>query len=812
MSKQKLIIVPEWQPLSLPKEGEVVSAWFGRDRTTGRDVTNQVRQLLEKEETVKASIDLFGDPNPGHDKSLYVTITCSIVDVPKGTQRQLPRVKEWGTVTIPDGAQIIHAWFGPDRNRGGDVTDKVLQLISESQDHCSFEASIETLGDTAHGLEKWIYIDVVQEDSEIERPVNILCDEHLRGDPSSLDFSALGSKKTIMNETEYQAISLTQLKKLREFLKSHTDDDGFLKHKGKHWWNRSKYCIRLETLNLYDLDEWVIKPATAPERIGKGGCSFVELMADDYEQKPVWFVSHTWAQPVMDFISCVEKHASVRGIEADCAYYWVCAYANNQHDLDNINVMDPKSTPFYKAIKLSQGVLSLLDSEGFLFTRVWCCFEHLAVVEYGAQRKLLLDMATITRDGAQILTDGLTSEDSKNGRTIFANINDLGDPFPGADKKLYVQVQESVNTKSIMHLYAEQWHEVVIPKDAELLSATFGPDSSSAKDVTQKVAEKLKLADENNWNNKAMRESGFPLRLIEKGYEINILASQASRYLDWYKIITSVSGGELKDIDEEKATKMKEDYDASEKDWFKTYKWTEEMKDRITSRSEALSCMFAEMALSSSAKVGRLEPALVRLVNVISNSKSTTLELNLLRCDINVTQTELLSKIISEMGHLDSITLNMAENNIGEEGALHLGAALGKLQHLRSLKLYLQSNNIGDNGLKSLLEGFENKRHTIGLDLLELNLENNRIGNDSLKKLGQFFTTVFQEITSMTLSLSSNNAGDIAAFELAGGLKNLLPRLTYCKIKLGFNKIGTKGKTLLSETLVPVPHFLSFDL
>ena len=154
----------------------------------------------------------------------------------------------------------------------------------------------------------------------------------------------------------------------------------------------------------------------------------------------------------------------------------------------------------------------------------------------------------------------------------------------------------------------------------------------------------------------------------------------------------------------------------------------------------------------------------------------------------------------------------MAENNIGEEGALHLGAALGKLQHLRSLKLYLQSNNIGDNGLKSLLEGFENKRHTIGLDLLELNLENNRIGNDSLKKLGQLFTTVFQEITSMTLSLSSNNAGDIAAFELAGGLKNLLPRLTYCKIKLGFNKIGTEGKKLLSETLVPVPHFLSFDL
>lgn len=62
-----------------------------------------------------------------------------------------------------------------------------------------------------------------------------------------------------------------------------------------------------------------------------------------------------WGEPVKDFVKVLEKHAKVRypkgqRNERDCdqnepsddVTYWVCAYANNQHDLDSdIPVTEP---------------------------------------------------------------------------------------------------------------------------------------------------------------------------------------------------------------------------------------------------------------------------------------------------------------------------------------------------------------------------------------------------------------------------------------------------------------------------------------
>lgn len=273
----------------------------------------------------------------------------------------------------------------------------------------------------------------------------------------------------------------------------------------------------------------------------------------------------------------------------------------------------------------------------------------------------------------------------------------------------------------------------------------------------------------------------------------------------------------MKTLKRGKIKKMKNSYDnnmseAQLEDWFKTNGWSREMQERIISTNKSLACMFAEAALSSSAKIGQLEPALDRLSSVNLYSRSTNLKLNLFRCDINAAQTQKLSEVISGMKYLNSITLNMADNNVGEEGALSLGRALGELQQLRSLNLNFQSNKLGDNGLKNLLKGFENNRHNISLDSLQLSLEKNRIGNNSLKKLGQLFMTSLKGITALTLRLSFNDAEDAAALELACGIKALLPCMTYCKIKLGFNKIGPTGKEKLAEALGTVPHFLSFDL
>ena len=89
------------------------------------------------------------------------------------------------------------------------------------------------------------------------------------------------------------------------------------------------------------------------------------------------FVSHWWGEPVLDFIKCVEEHARVRELGED-ATYWVCAYANNQHELGQDIGSDPRDSSFYKALLLCEGVLVVLDARATPFTRIWCAYMRLA--------------------------------------------------------------------------------------------------------------------------------------------------------------------------------------------------------------------------------------------------------------------------------------------------------------------------------------------------------------------------------------------------------------------------------------------------
>ena len=86
------------------------------------------------------------------------------------------------------------------------------------------------------------------------------------------------------------------------------------------WTNVKGELLTPETVTLYDATRYVIKPATAARR-----CSFVELVARG-PQKPIWFVSHWWGEPVALFLRCLEQHAADHHLSDDAAY-WVCAYA-----------------------------------------------------------------------------------------------------------------------------------------------------------------------------------------------------------------------------------------------------------------------------------------------------------------------------------------------------------------------------------------------------------------------------------------------------------------------------------------------------
>eukprot|EP00658_Telonema_sp_P-2_P041798 TRINITY_DN29930_c0_g1_i1.p1 TRINITY_DN29930_c0_g1~~TRINITY_DN29930_c0_g1_i1.p1 ORF type:complete len:211 (-),score=55.63 TRINITY_DN29930_c0_g1_i1:9-641(-) len=63
-----------------------------------------------------------------------------------------------------------------------------------------------------------------------------------------------------------------------------------------------------EQVNLYALAEFVIRPATAAST-----CSMVELMAAG-PQRPDYFVSHWWGEPLIYFFACLQQHTLDRGL------------------------------------------------------------------------------------------------------------------------------------------------------------------------------------------------------------------------------------------------------------------------------------------------------------------------------------------------------------------------------------------------------------------------------------------------------------------------------------------------------------------
>jgi len=229
-------------------------------------------------------------------------------------------------------------------------------------------------------------------------------------EPEELDFRGhFGSSALRIAKVEHRGITVGQLQSLQQFFFRFADEEsGIL----QGWWDRSPYrtsfSINKDTLNLYQLVDWVIAPSTLPYK-----CSFVELVAAR-EQPSNWFISHWWGEAVVDFISCVVNHARVRKLKITTAY-WVCAYANNQHELGADLGSDPMQSSFFKALALSSGVLLILDDDATPFTRVWCCFEeYVTVMGIGVRdTPLLLDIATTKEAQPFLLTDGLTQEEAK---------------------------------------------------------------------------------------------------------------------------------------------------------------------------------------------------------------------------------------------------------------------------------------------------------------------------------------------------------------------------------------------------------------
>ena len=88
--------------------------------------------------------------------------------------------------------------------------------------------------------------------------------------------------------------------------------------------------LDFETFNFYHATFWVNKPATLD--YWREGCSYVELVAISMDdQRPKWFVSHAWLEPIVRFMRCLKQHALVRQLSPRSAY-WVCASKKTRDD------------------------------------------------------------------------------------------------------------------------------------------------------------------------------------------------------------------------------------------------------------------------------------------------------------------------------------------------------------------------------------------------------------------------------------------------------------------------------------------------
>jgi hypothetical protein len=133
-------------------------------------------------------------------------------------------------------------------------------------------------------------------------------------------------------------------------------------------------------------------------------------------------------------------------------------------------------------------------------------------------------------------------------------------------------------------------------------------------------------------------------------------------------------------------------------------------------------------------------------------------------------------------------TLDLRDNNIGDEGAHALAAALGDNATLTAL--HLSHNNIGAEVARALAAALGNN-----VKLTQLLLGSNDIGAEGARALA---AALANNATLTSLDLAGTNIGDEGARAFAAGLAN---NATLTSLDLVANNIGAEGARTLAAAL-----------
>ena len=267
------------------------------------------------------------------------------------------------------------------------------------------------------------------------------------------NYSCLSSGPPVpIPRTEVRGITIKQLSHFLEFVKDRVST----------WYEPFSVMpqygqpLSLDDFNRYHANFWVVCPATDSPL----NCSYVELVASEAaSQRPLWYVTYLWQQPLHEFMTCLRRHASLRELPESTAY-WDSALANNQHQPAAEICNNPRKLNFCRALKLCTGLLLIFDQNADVMTRVWVCFEaSLAleertmslVVEKRNKEKsgkhFLLDVAAMDRPGeAHLITDGLAGAEERTERTLGLLLKGLREAkFPRfiIHKAAYVDISDA---------------------------------------------------------------------------------------------------------------------------------------------------------------------------------------------------------------------------------------------------------------------------------------------------------------------------------------------------------------------------------
>mmetsp|Transcript_125152 Transcript_125152/g.359415 ORF Transcript_125152/g.359415 Transcript_125152/m.359415 type:complete len:712 (-) Transcript_125152:3-2138(-) len=336
-------------------------------------------------------------------------------------------------------------------------------------------------------------------------------DSEIPGTPSTAAAKSAGGDEALLAElrpanagppcriekTERRGIRLEQLVGLVGLLRRCCSEDGAI----STWRGDSIHSptrgqpIRLQSVNLYHLNERLIIPATV-----RWACSFVEVLARNPEaQVPEYFVSHWWGEPVVHFVSCLQAFSKARRLKN--AVFWVCAYANNQHNLQAEVSDDPSQSSFRSAMALTKGTVVVLDSLATPFRRVWCSFELFTTLK---DQSKTLDIATFFTDG---------------------------DLLPEIIQESWPTSEGRAESRDVLHVPGGR---------ADLVTDGIIPEDDQRKGEMVKFGHISKPALPADI--KAMRESTFSLEVAFRGYDTAIETSNATVDSDRVHILNCIVG------------------------------------------------------------------------------------------------------------------------------------------------------------------------------------------------------------------------------------------------------------------------------